>query len=449
MGMSPVGKGSCSMRQTATAHAGRSPWQEQELEQRIRRRMEQLWPEVEPEWKAIEAVERIRFRKVLQAFRESGIGLDDLGGSTGYGYHDRGRKALEAIYARVFSGEAALVRPQVASGTHAISTCLFALLSPGDRLVCANGTPYDTLYRVMTSSHPGSLTSRGVQVDVVPLTPEGRVDEARLVAYLRAHPDVRMVFFQRSRGYAWRPALRMEELAHLVRQVREACRQAIIFVDNCYGEFVEEWEPLEVGADLIAGSLIKNPGGGLAPGGGYVVGETRWVQKVADGLIAPGLGLEIGPTYGLLRPVLQGLFVAPHTVAEALKGAVLAAHLLASLGIPVSPRPGEPRGDIVQAIQMPDQAGMEAFCWGIQEASPIDSYLRPVPGAMPGYDVPVIMAGGTFVQGSSIELSADGPLREPYRVYLQGGLSRAHVEEGLVRALVRLCQVGGLDAGSL
>ena len=386
---------------------------------------------VRPKWDEIERIKLVNQARVLAAFQDHHVSEYHFAGSTGYGYNDSGRETIESIYAQIFGGEAALVRPQLVSGTHAIATCLAALLEPRDELISLTGAPYDTLQQVIgiKGDLPRSLVCQGISYREVPLDEEGRWSKEGILAAVS--PGTKMALIQRSRGYSWRPALSIDEIGAIVSLVREISPKTIIFVDNCYGEFVETQEPCHVGADLIAGSLIKNPGGGLVAGGGYVVGSAHLLEAVADRMTAPGLGGKLGPTFGLNRWILQGLWMAPHVVGEALAGAVLAAKVMEDLGYPVSPRWNEPRGDIVQAVEMSTKEALLTFCQGIQAASPVDSFVQPVPGDMPGYEDPVIMAGGTFIQGSSIELSADGPLRAPYIAYLQGGLCKEHVELAL------------------
>ncbi len=393
---------------------------------------------IRPKWDEIERIKLANQARVLAAFQDNQVSEYHFAGSTGYGYNDSGRETIEAIYAQVFGGEAALVRPQLVSGTHAIATCLAALLEPGDELVSLIGAPYDTLQQVIGTKGdvPRSLVQQGISYKEVPLDERGRWSKEGILAAVS--PGTKMVLIQRSRGYSWRPALSVDEIGEIVSLVREVSLKTIIFVDNCYGEFVETKEPCHVGADLIAGSLIKNPGGGLVAGGGYAVGSAQLIEAVADRMTAPGLGGRLGPTFGLNRWILQGLWIAPHVVGEALAGAVLAAKVMEDLGYPVSPRWNEPRGDIVQAVEMSTKKRLLTFCQGIQAASPVDSFVQPVPGDMPGYEDPVIMAGGTFIQGSSIELSADGPLRAPYTAYLQGGLCKEHVELALQRVVESL-----------
>ncbi|WP_276557887.1 methionine gamma-lyase family protein [Dethiobacter alkaliphilus] len=374
--------------------------------------------------------------RVLEAFKECRVDETSFYDSTGYGYNDIGREQLDRLYALVFGSEAALVRSQFVSGTHAISCCLYSVLSPGDRLVSLTGKPYDTLQKALglTAALPGDLASQNITYDEVDLT--AGLDQKKLAKVLTEKPKA--VLIQRSRGYAGRRALTVEDIKELTAAVKKHSPDSIVFVDNCYGEFVDEREPCHVGVDLLAGSLIKNPGAGLAPLGGYVAGRADLVEKAAWRLTAPGLGSDIGAMPGVKRLFFQGLFQAPHQVGQALKGMMLAAALFARLGYTVSPKPGEKRGDIVQAVQLGDPQLLQSFCRAVQSASPVDSHLTPQPAPMPGYRDEVIMAAGTFVQGASSEFSADAPLRPPYQVFMQGGLTYEHVKLALATVLDRL-----------
>ncbi|MDD2555155.1 MAG: methionine gamma-lyase family protein [Syntrophaceticus sp.] len=395
-----------------------------------------------PEFEQIEATAKINQARVLSAFRQTGIADYHLRDGNGYGYGDPGREGLEEVYALTFRTEAALVRAQIISGTHAISLALASILKPGDVLLSATGTPYDTLAKIIgVSNGKGrSLRGEGIIYKEASLSAEGRLDYEKIREMLTEKPSA--VFIQRSRGYSWRQALSIQEINDLVCLIKEYDSNIICFVDNCYGEFVEEQEPTDVGVDLMAGSLIKNPGGGLAPSGGYLVGKEDLVAQAADRLIAPGLGQNMGTNLGLGPLFYQGFFMSPHTVAEALKGALFAAYLFTTLGFETSPAPGSPRSDIVQAIKLNHAEGVKAFCRGIQKASPVDSRAIPVASSLPGYQDKVIMAGGTFVQGSSIELTADAPMRPPYIVYLQGGLSYAHAIIGILQGVQELKNEG-------
>lgn len=386
----------------------------------------------------IESVSITNQRRVLEAFRSERVSDFHLHGSTGYGYGDSGREVIENLYASIFGGESALVRGQFASGTHALSCALFGVLRPGDELVVATGEPYDTLHKVIGIGSTGksSLAAWGITHRIVPLAEEGSVDLKALREALS--PKTRAVHVQRSRGYHWRRALQLDDIAKVLDVVKGYDKSISVIVDNCYGEFVGVTEPCHVGADLAVGSLIKNPGGGLALSGGYIVGAKDLVELAAEHLYAPGIGDKVGASTTFNRGFLQGLFLAPAVVSAALKGAVLLAQVCELLGRETSPRALEPRGDIIQAIRMPSQEAVIRFCQGIQASSPIDSHVFPEPGDLPGYDSPIIMAAGTFVLGASSELSADAPIREPYTVYMQGGLTYQHVRVALERALEAL-----------
>ena len=386
-----------------------------------------------------ERIEEIRTRQVLDAFRKHRVSYRHFAPTTGYGYDDIGRDTLEAVYADIFHTEAALMRPHIASGTAALSLTLFGLTRPGERILSATGLPYDTLQGVIgtgADTPPGSLKEMGVGLDRVELTPDGRIDLAAVEAALT--PETRLVIAQRSRGYAWRRSLMPEDFAGLAEMIHSRHPGVLLMVDNCYGEFVREKEPTDFGADLCVGSLIKNPGGGIAPTGGYIVGKTEAVERVSWRLTAPGLGRELGSYAGDYRPWYQGLFMAPHTVCQALKTALLAARLFENRGMKASPASTEPRADIIQAIQMGSAERLVAFCQGVQTASPVDSMAMPEPWDMPGYEDQVVMAAGTFVAGASIELSCDGPLREPYTAYMQGGLTYAHGRIAMAEVLNRM-----------
>ncbi|MBX6353473.1 MAG: methionine gamma-lyase family protein [Thermoflavifilum sp.] len=394
---------------------------------------------VAPAWRRIAEIALANQRKVLDAFRTERVSEVDLHGSTGYGLDDEGRDKLERVFARALDAEAALVRPQIISGTHAIRLALFGVLRPGDHFIIATGQPYDTLEAVIgIRSTPGSLAEWSVQWTQVDLRPDGRVDTEAVLSAWRS--NTRLVLFQRSRGYSQRPALSVGDMADAFARIRAHAPDVIIAVDNCYGEFTEEREPTAVGADLIMGSLIKNPGAGLARTGGYVAGRHTYVVQAAAQLTAPGIGAEMGPTRGMLEWFYQGLFMAPHVVGQALRGSVLAAKVLADMGFEVSPAWDEPRSDLILAVRFPSADKLLAFCRAVQSVAPVDAHALPEPESMAGYADPVVMAAGTFVQGSSIELSADAPLRPPFIGYLQGGLTYEHVRialEEIVRALVQ------------
>jgi cystathionine beta-lyase family protein involved in aluminum resistance len=372
--------------------------------------------------------------RVLDAFLAAGVAEEDFAETTGYGYHSVAHARIDAVFAAAIQAEEALVSTSIVSGTHAIALALYGNLRPGDELVSATGAPYDTLLDMVGARAPqeGTLASIGVTYREVPLLPAGRPDHEGLAAVLG--DATKIVLIQKSRGYAWRPSLSAADIADLVTVVRGRAPQAIVFVDNCYGEFVEEMEPTAVGADLMAGSLIKNPGGGIAPGGGYVAGKSQFVRGARRRLTAPGVGGRGRISATDARLVMQGLFLAPQAVEQALCAADFAAALFDALGYPVSPGPGEERYDIIQAIRLGTAARLGAFAWALQSASPVNSRARPEPAEMEGYPDRVLMAGGTFVQGSSIELSADAPLRPPYDLFVQGGLSYAHARLALINA---------------
>ena len=388
------------------------------------------------EFARIDRIAEANTEKVMEAFRAERVSDSFFAGTTGYGYNDRGREALDAVYARVFGAPSALVRIGFANGTHAIAAALYACVGPGDTLLSITGAPYDTLRGVIGPDR-GSLEWYGVKYEETDITDDGEPD---LAGIAEKAPRAKAVFIQRSRGYTSRGAYTTDELARLIAAVREVNPAAAIIVDNCYGEFVCETEPTQVGADLIAGSLIKNPGGGLAPTGGYVVGREDLVEAAAERLTVPGIGGEVGATLGQSRLLFQGLFTAPHVVAQAMKTAVFAAGIFAKLGFDVSPRPGEARGDIIQTLRFGDPEKLKMFCLGVQQGAPVDSFVTPEPWPMPGYDCDVIMAAGAFVQGASIELSADAPMRDPYIAYLQGGLTYESGKLGIMRAATLITQ---------
>ena len=392
--------------------------------------------QIRPRFAEIDRVSGENTRRVLEAFREFRVSEACFAGSTGYGYDDLGRETLEKIFARVFGTESALVRLGFMNGTHAITCAVFAPLRTGDTLLLATGLPYDTLWSALGvhDDKPGSLRSYGIGFKAVELLPDGTPD-FQAIEKAAAEPGVREVFIQRSRGYTARPAFRTETIDRIIDLVHRVNPEAACVVDNCYGEFVEEREPK---GDLLAGSLIKNPGGGLAPMGGYVAGRADLVEAAAFRLTVPGLGGEIGATLGHSRSLFQGLFMAPHTVAQALKTAVFAAALLEKLGYRTFPRWDEARSDIIQSVDFGEGELLRRFCAGIQHGSPVDSYVTPEPWDMPGYDDPVIMAAGAFIQGASIELSCDGPMRPPFTAYLQGGLTWESGRLGILTAAEEL-----------
>ena len=388
----------------------------------------------------LETIERENTAKVLRAFQLNKVSARNFAPTTGYGYDDVGRDALGAIFAQVMGCEAALVRPQIASGTHALALCLQGVLRPGDVLLSAAGQPYDTMQQVIGltgEAGQGSLKEYGIGYRQVELTQEGDIDMPSVLAAL--DDKVRLVLIQRSRGYEWRPSLSVEQIGKAAAAIHLSSDRAWVMVDNCYGEFTETREPGDVGCDLLAGSLIKNPGGGLAPGGGYIAGTRAAVELVSYRLTSPGIGAEVGAYAGGYQSFYQGLFLAPHVVMQAVKTAVLAARVFEKLGFQVHPAFDAPRSDIIEAIRFGEANGLIAFIRAIQAISPVDSEAVPEPWPMPGYEDQVIMAAGTFVSGASIELSADAPIRPPYTAYLQGGLTYAHgylAVEGALQALV-------------
>ena len=393
--------------------------------------------ELKPRFEEIDAKAEINQMKVISAMQKIRVSAECFQMSSGYGYNDLGRDTLEKVYADCFKGEDALVRPQITCGTHALALALMSNLRPGDELLSPVGKPYDTLEEVIgIRKSKGSLAEYGVTYAQVDLLSDGSFDFEGIKNAINER--TKLVTIQRSKGYATRPTLSVERIGELITFVKSIKSDVICMVDNCYGEFVEEKEPLEVGADMIVGSLIKNPGGGLAPIGGYIVGKKECVENAAYRLTSPGLGKEVGASLGVIQSFYQGLFLAPTVVSGALKGAIFAANIYEKLGFSVVPNGTESRHDIIQAVTFNDPDKMIAFCEGIQAAAPVDSYVTPEPWAMPGYDSDVIMAAGAFVQGSSIELSADGPVKPPYAVYFQGGLTWYHAKLGILMSLQKL-----------
>jgi cystathionine beta-lyase family protein involved in aluminum resistance len=403
---------------------------------------EQVDEEIQPALVAIREIQAANHARMLSAFQSVRISPWHFAETSGYGLGDGGRQALEEVFARAFAAEAALVRTYIVSGTHAIGICLFGILGPGDRLVCLTGQPYDTLHGAIgiRPGTPGSLKERGVEYrGACCVTPDG-VDEARLAALLAGGgPGRTLALIQRARGYDSGPGVTIAQIAELTRLATLACPDAIVLVDNCYAEFTDRVEPPAVGVHLVAGSLIKNPGGGLAPCGGYVAGRRDLVDLAAGRLTLPGLGGELGATPPWGRLLFQGLYLAPAMVGTALAGAVFAARFFDRLGFPTSPGWEEARSDIVQSIELGNRERVLAFLRGVQRASPVDAFVTPEPGPLPGYGDAVAMAAGTFVQGATLELSADAPLREPYRVYLQGGLVR---EQATLACLLAATEMG-------
>ncbi len=401
--------------------------------------MAQAEKDCRPVFAALEENEIVNTQRVLAAFQAEDIATRHFSPTTGYGYDDIGRDALERVFARLFGAESAIVRPAVACGTAALSLCLFGLLLPGDHLLSATGAPYDTMETVigLSGNAPGNLKEMGVTYSQVEMCDDQK--KIDVPAVLKAiQPSTKVVLIQRSRGYAWRASLRPEEMKDVIEAVHAARPDIFIMVDNCYGEFITDKEPTHFGADVCVGSLIKNPGGGLAPTGAYLVGANRAIERIEARLTAPGLGREVGSYAASYQPFYQGLFMAPHTVTQALKTSILAARTFELLGMKTTPAFDAPRADIIQAIEMGDPDKLIAFVQGIQAASPIDGSAVPEPWDMPGYTDQVIMAAGTFVAGASIELSADAPMRPPYTVYLQGGLTYAHGKIALRKALEKM-----------
>ncbi len=390
----------------------------------------------------IDAIAEENTLKVLDAMRECRVSDSHFNTTSGYAYDDIGRIKLDELFAKVFGAERALVRTQFVSGTHALATVLFGILRPGDELVSLTGAPYDTMQTVIGYAHPskGSLKEFGILYDELPMV-DGKVDIARIPEIIK--PATKMVLIQRSRGYSMRSPLTISDIREITAAVKAVKPDCICFVDNCYGEFVDTEEPTQAGADVMAGSLIKNAGGGIAPTGGYIAGKSDLVELCSYRLTAPGMGDELGASLSNNRMIFQGFFLAPHVVAQAIKGAVFAAGMFAARGYKTLPLPTEKRGDIIQAIELGSAEKLIAFCGGIQKYSPVDSFAAPEPWDMPGYEDKIIMAAGTFVQGASIEFSADGPLREPYNVYLQGGLTFEHAVIGIMGAAQAIEELQG------
>lgn len=402
----------------------------------------QLGKEMEQKISAqFEHIEDIAFynqQKVLAAFRNNQVSENHFNGTTGYGYDDEGRDNLERVYAEVFGAEAAIVRQQIISGTHAITLSLFGVLRPGDELMYITGQPYDTLQSIVDGGDKdtGSLKDWGIGYQHIDLNADNKVDFDAVKAAISDKTAV--VAIQRSKGYATRPSFTIAEVADMIKQVRAIKEDVIIFVDNCYGEFVDQQEPTELGADLMAGSLIKNPGGGLAKVGGYIAGRADLVEKCAYRMTTPGIGSEAGPSLNTLTDMYQGFFLAPHVVSQALKGAVFSAAILEKIGMTPEPRFDATRTDLIQSVSFKTPEQMIQFCQAVQQNSPVNAQFAPEPSLLPGYTDEVIMAAGTFVQGASIEFSADGPIRPPYTVYMQGGLTYEHVKTAILSAVQQM-----------
>ncbi len=386
-------------------------------------------------FKEIDKVKQYNQYKVLNAMQEARLSDQHFNWTTGYGYNDIGREKIEEIYAKVFSAEDAIVRPTIANGTHALSLCLSGLLHSGDEMISVTSKPYDTLDELIgiRGDYKGSLKNIGVTYKQVDFMDDGRVDFDTIEKEVT--DKTTLVYIQRSTGYSFRPAVDINTIEKLVNIVKRKNSKAICMIDNCYGEFLEEKEPTEVGADLLAGSLIKNPGGGIVLTGGYIVGKQHLIEEISYRLTSPGIGKECGLTFGLSRQMFQGLFLAPHIVSEAVKGSIFCSKLFEEMGYEVKPKYNETRSDIIQQVKLGSAEKVIAFCKGIQAAAPVDAFVTPEPWSMPGYDSPVIMAAGAFIQGSSIELSADAPIRSPYIVYYQGGLTYEHAKLGALIAL--------------
>jgi cystathionine beta-lyase family protein involved in aluminum resistance len=411
-----------------------------EISSRVKELAKQAQADVQAMFAQVEEIAEENTQKVLAAFQKHRVQESDFVGTTGYGYDDIGRDKLDAVYADLFGAEAGLVRLQFVNGTHAITCALFGCLKAGDVLVSAVGAPYDTLLGAIgaVDKGHGSLKDYGVEYRQVDL--KNNAPDKECLAQAVKDPRVKAVLIQRSKGYSTRSSLSVAEIGELAQIVKENNPNAVVLVDNCYGEFVETMEPTQVGADLCVGSLIKNPGGGLAPTGGYIVGRKDLVEGAAQRLTAPGIGAECGCTLGYSRQLYQGLFLAPHTVSQAVKTAIFAARIMELLGYVAEPTSQQTRHDIIQMISFGKPEPLCKFCRGIQSGSPVDSYVTPEPWDMPGYDCQVIMAAGAFIQGASIELSADAPMREPYTVYLQGGLTYESGKAGVLLAVSRLLE---------
>lgn len=394
-------------------------------------------------FKAVENIAEFNQLKVLNAFRKFRISYSHFGETSGYGYDDLGRDTLDEVFADIFRAESAIVRHNIVSGTQAIATCLYAVLRPGDTLASLVGSPYDTMEEVIGirgEEGCGSLKDFGIGYEQADLLSDGTVDYCKIEELLKSK-NIKAVLIQRSKGYDWRKSIDVDEIGKIIGKVKAVSPDTICIVDNCYGEFVEKREPTEVGADLVVGSLIKNAGGGLAQSGGYIAGKKKFVDLAAYRLTAPGLGQHIGASLGFNKSLYQGLFTAPHTVCQAIKTAILSACVFEDLGYDVCPSASEVRTDIIQAVRLGSAEKVIAFCQGIQKGSPVDSHVSPVPWAMPGYEDEVIMAAGTFVQGASIELSADAPICEPYNVYMQGGLIYEAAKLGIMEAVASVLEV--------
>lgn len=393
--------------------------------------------DIQPQFNKMREIREYNQLKVLNAMQEAQLSDNHFNWTTGYGYNDLGREKVEEIYARVFHTEDALVRPQIVNGTHALSLTIQGIVRPGDEILSITSAPYDTLQGVIgIREEVGCLKEFGVTYKQVEFLEDGNIDLEGAKAAI--NEKTKLVILQRSKGYAWRKSLSIKDIEEAIKAVKSVREDLIVMVDNCYGEFLETKEPTDVGADVIAGSLIKNPGGGLALAGGYIVGKKELIELISYRLTSPGIGKECGLMFGTTRNILQGLFQAPYVVSQAVMGAVFCARLYEKLGYKVNPKYDDERSDIIQIVQLHGAEEVIKFCEGVQAAAPVDSFVTPIPWAMPGYDDEVIMAAGAFVQGSSIELSADAPIREPYNVYFQGGMTYDHSKMGSLKALERM-----------
>ena len=415
------------------------------INQKVLELVEEAEECVKNQFKALDDIMTYNQYKVLSVMQKHQLADRHFAWNTGYGYDDPGREAVEKVYADIFGTEAAIVRPTIVNGTHALAITLMGVLRPGDEMIYCTGGPYDTLEEVIgiRGEGMGSLKEYGITYKQVDLLPDGSIDLDTLKSVISE--KTKMVCVQRATGYAWRKSITVNQIGQVADLVHSINSDIVCMADNCYGEFLDVKEPTNVGIDIMAGSLIKNPGGGLALTGGYVCGRADLVEKVSYRMTCPGIGGECGLTFGQTRTILQGMFLAPKVVNGAVKGAILCAAVYDKLGYPVCPGVNDTRSDIIQAVQLGSEEAMVAFCEGIQAAAPIDSYVSPVPWAMPGYEDPVVMAAGAFVQGSSIELSADGPIREPYNVYFQGGLTYEHSKFGVLKSVNRMYEKGLLE----
>lgn len=416
--------------------------QEFNIDEKLIELSQQVESELGNEFKSIELTREYNQYKVLKAMQDCKLSDMHFNWTTGYGYNDVGREKIEEIYAKVFNVEETIVRPIIVNGTHALSLCLSGLTRPGDLILSVTGKPYDTLEETIgIRESKGSLKEFGIDYDQVDLMEDGSPDFENISKKIKERAP-KLVMIQRSKGYSWRKSLSIEDIEAIAKLVKSECEDAVIMVDNCYGEFIETKEPTDVGVDIMAGSLIKNPGGGLALTGGYIAGRKDLVEMISYRLTSPGIGKECGLTFGTSRTVLQGFFMAPYVVSQALKGATFCAKLFEKMNYDVNPKSDDHRSDIIQSIKLSSPEQIISFCKGIQYAAPVDSYVSPEPWAMPGYDSDVIMAAGAFVQGSSIELSADAPIKKPYTVYFQGGLTYSHSKFGVLKAVSQMINDG-------